>query len=261
MKWFRFYTEVLHDPKVQRLPAALFKSWVNLLCIANKDRDRGMLPSVEDIAFALRVKPCEAEKILYQLKERGLLDRAQDGTLSPHNWTERQRNSDDGATRQQRYREKNKRENSELAPKVTSPSRHGDAPEVEIDKIEKRTEKETSPEALRLSDLLAELILANNPANRELVKGKREITVARWAGDIDKLLRMDGQKPETVERVIRWCQADIFWKANILSGAKLRQKWDTLVVRMETPSTTATSGAGNAPTFDDPLTKLMCRER
>jgi len=134
MKWLRLYTEVLHDPKVQRLHPSLFKAWINLLCIANRDRDRGSLPPVEDIAFALRVKPAEAEKVILQLEEKGLLDRANDGTLRPHNWSERQRNSDVGATRQQRYREKKKRENNILGKEVTSPSRYGDALEVDKDK-------------------------------------------------------------------------------------------------------------------------------
>jgi len=31
-RWFRFYAESVNDPKVQRLPAHLFKTWVNILC-------------------------------------------------------------------------------------------------------------------------------------------------------------------------------------------------------------------------------------
>jgi Mn-dependent DtxR family transcriptional regulator len=139
VKWFRFYTEVLHDPKVQRLHPTLFKVWVNVLCLFfSRYRDQGALPQVEDVAFALRMKPAEAEKILTQLEGKGLLDRADDGGLSPHNWTERQRNSDDGATRQKRYIEKKKRENELLSEKVTSLKRHADGLEVDVDRdIEK----------------------------------------------------------------------------------------------------------------------------
>ena len=32
--WLRLYTEALHDPKVQRLPAKTFKGWINLLMLA-----------------------------------------------------------------------------------------------------------------------------------------------------------------------------------------------------------------------------------
>lgn len=134
MRWFRLYTDVLHDPKVQRLRPSDFKNWINILCIANRSQERGILPPVDDVAFALRVKPVEAEKILTQLEARGLLDRDEHGRFFPHNWTERQRNSDDGATRQQRYREKKRRENSEISKNVTSPSRYGDALDIDIDK-------------------------------------------------------------------------------------------------------------------------------
>lgn len=133
MKWFRFYTEALYDPKVQKLSSALFRQWVNILCIANKNRDTGILPHSDDIAFALRIKPSEVQNILSQLVEKGLLDKSDDGSFFPHNWTERQRNSDAGAARQQRYREKNKQNNSKLPEKVTSPLRDGDALEVEVE--------------------------------------------------------------------------------------------------------------------------------
>ena len=52
-RWFRFYTESLEDPKVQKLDGETYKVWVNLLCLAAKND--GKLPSVQDIAFALRM--------------------------------------------------------------------------------------------------------------------------------------------------------------------------------------------------------------
>jgi|GEM_PF-6293345 len=93
--------------------------------------------------------------------------------------------------------------------------------------------KPSSPEAFRLSGLLADLIQVNNPGNTSLRKGKREATEKKWAADIDRLIRLDGKLPEEIERVIRWCQSDSFWKSNILSGAKLREKWDHLQVKMQ----------------------------
>ena len=48
-RWFRFYDEALDDPKVQRLAPHLFKTWINLLCLASKED--GTMPSNDDIAF------------------------------------------------------------------------------------------------------------------------------------------------------------------------------------------------------------------
>ena len=47
--WFRFYAEVLHDPKVQRLSDSLFRAWIGVLCVACKYG--GTLPGREDLAF------------------------------------------------------------------------------------------------------------------------------------------------------------------------------------------------------------------
>jgi hypothetical protein len=108
MKWFRFYNEVLDDPKVQKLHPALFKHWVNLLCLASEMGDAGDLPSEEAIAFRLRVRTTEVRKILDQLVVAGLLDVcekcAETRRLSAHNWQGRQRSSDNSATRVARHR-------------------------------------------------------------------------------------------------------------------------------------------------------------
>ena len=104
MKWLRLYSSVLHDPKVQRLSPALFKHWVNLLCLASEQEQRGLLPSVDDIAFTLRIKPSEAANVMKQLRCAGLIDTTEDGRDYPHNWPQRQRESDDVAARVRRHR-------------------------------------------------------------------------------------------------------------------------------------------------------------
>src|SRR5262245_24583875 len=100
--WLRLYTSVLDDPKVQRLPAEQFKGWVNLLALT-KEND-GLLPSIEDIAFRLRMTDEEAESLIETLVKRGLLE--SDGErLTPHNWNGRQYKSDVSTERVQRFRE------------------------------------------------------------------------------------------------------------------------------------------------------------
>jgi len=90
------------------------------------------------------------------------------------------------------------------------------------------SKKEIASEILRLSDLLAQGIFSNNPKNRSLNNGKYQETVEKWAADLDKLHRLDGQSIEDIRQVILSCQADPFWKKNILSGATLRKHWDRL---------------------------------
>jgi hypothetical protein len=101
--------------------------------------------------------------------------------------------------------------------------------------------KETlPPEALRLSGMLADLILKNLPNHSGLTASKRNRTVTSWAWDIDKMNRIDGRSWEDIEHIIRWCQSDTFWKSNILSGAKLRDKANQLSAKMQTLPTPPT---------------------
>lgn len=120
-RWFRLYDTLLDDPKVQRLPDHLFKTWVNLLCLAS--RSNGDLPCIEDIAFALRLDDAEAAARLAALVERGLIDNGD--VARPHNWSERQFLSDGDPTaadRQRRKRDKARhvtRDNEECHAHVT----------------------------------------------------------------------------------------------------------------------------------------------
>lgn len=100
-RWFRFYGEALDDPKVQRLPAPLFKVWVNLLCIAS--RHEGRLPPLPDLAFMLRASEASVGESLRALKAGGLVDDDENGSF-PHNWDARQFQSDSSAERVRRHR-------------------------------------------------------------------------------------------------------------------------------------------------------------
>lgn len=103
--WFRMYHELLDDPKVQRLPAEVFKAWVNILCLAA--RNDGALPTVADIAFALRFSEEKTTRILGELSNAGLLDDEESGVV-PHNWGQRQFKSDVSTDRVRRYRKRDR---------------------------------------------------------------------------------------------------------------------------------------------------------
>lgn len=83
-----------------------------------------------------------------------------------------------------------------------------------------------SPE-YRLSELLLNLIKERDP--------KAKADLQKWAIHIDLLIRKDDRSPEDIENVIRWCQDDDFWRSNILSTKKLREKFTALVQKMGPP--------------------------
>lgn len=102
-RWFRVYDDLADDPKVQRLPAALFKSLINLWCLASQHG--GILPSIADIAFKLRISTEKATAMLVGLKNAELIDEVEGG-LAPHNWNARQYKSDVSTDRVKQFRER-----------------------------------------------------------------------------------------------------------------------------------------------------------
>lgn len=63
----------------------------------------------------------------------------------------------------------------------------------------------------------------------------------KWAIHIDRLIRLDKRTPQEIEAVIHWCQRDTFWHSNILSTAKLREKFPELKRKMDTHNNRANS--------------------
>lgn len=105
-RWFRVYDDLVNDPKVQRLPPELFKTLINLWCIASSNN--GALPNAEDIAFKLRCKEGAAEASIAALMKAGLIEEDENGVLSPHNWRGRQFQSDVSTERVKRFRERSR---------------------------------------------------------------------------------------------------------------------------------------------------------
>lgn len=120
--------------------------------------------------------------------------------------------------------------------------------EKEPKKVKKKPSP-SSPEALRLSGLLGDLVLLNNPGNASLSAKKRVATVERWSVDIDKIMRIDGRTPDEVEAVIRWSQSNGFWRTATLSGAALRKQFDQLTVKMNSGKHTPIATKGVSDDF------------
>lgn len=141
--WFRFYTEVLHDPKVQRLPVALRWRWVELLCLANDQEPRGRLPNIKDISFALRINEAKTYQAIVQLRNAGLLDADEDDRLWPHNWDQRQFASDARETpgRKQADEMRRRTDGKWTNPAASAPRNGGESAVTEADTEQNRAEQ------------------------------------------------------------------------------------------------------------------------
>jgi hypothetical protein len=141
MEWFRFYDDVLDDPKVQQLSHKMFRYWVKLLCLANKGSTRGRIPNdVEAIAFRLRISAKEARAVLEELENRFLLKREGDDFV-PHNWDVRQKKSDSSAERVAAHRARQASEERPSNVTEPLPQQHSNALETDTEKNRYREEQ------------------------------------------------------------------------------------------------------------------------
>lgn len=219
--WLRLYTELLNDPKAQRLPGEQFKGWINLLCLA-KEND-GLIPSIEDIAFQLRITEAEAQSLVEVLARRGLLDQAEDG-LTPHNWDTRQFISDEDPTaaiRARRYRQ-NKSSVTDTVTRDVADASHPSEAETEQSRTDTEQSREPSRAPRRSAsrrpqvcddEYLAEL--QANPAYAMLDVRRLYHKMVEWC-------RLKGKQP-TRGRLVNWLnREDVPFQAS-KNGAKPKQ--------------------------------------
>ena len=102
MKWFRFYAEVLNDPKVLRLSDREFRTWMLMLCAAAMNE--GCVPDA-DLPLLLSKSVAVLSPVVESLERQGLMERS-GADWVPHNWTTRQFQSDASTERVKRFRER-----------------------------------------------------------------------------------------------------------------------------------------------------------
>ena len=140
-RWFRLYSEVVNDPKVQRLPCEDFRAWINLLCLCAEND--GKVPSIADVSFSLRMPENAVVTLIERLSNGGLIDRCNGGAngwhYAPHGWDKRQYKSDTSTERVKRFRE------SSATVSVTPPETEADTEQNIEAKASSSTASKRSP--------------------------------------------------------------------------------------------------------------------
>ena len=92
-------------------------------------------------------------------------------------------------------------------------------------------------DSYKLASYLFKKISERNP-------GHKQPNMQQWCKHIDLMLRIDKRDKCEIAEVIAWCQSDSFWQNNILSTAKLREKYDQLNIKRKTPTQIKGSALG-----------------
>lgn len=102
----------------------------------------------------------------------------------------------------------------------------------------------------RLCTHLADRVKANG--------SKRPSINKKWRDAARLMIDADGRTEERIHRAIDWCQDSEFWRPNIMSMTKLREKYDTL--RLQAQSTNGrTPGKSTSPPDVNPRDEWMYR--
>lgn len=98
---------------------------------------------------------------------------------------------------------------------------------INDERVKKKKVFEADSEAYLLAKFLEKCITENNPKFPQNERQRQ-----RWAKDFDLMLRIDRIDADDIAAAIEWSQDDNFWRSNILSGKKLREKYQQLAMKM-----------------------------
>lgn len=98
---------------------------------------------------------------------------------------------------------------------------------INDERVKKKKVFEADSEAYLLAKFLEKCITENNPKFPQNERQRQ-----RWAKDFDLMLRIDKIDADDIAAIIEWSQNDNFWRSNILSGKKLREKYQQLAMKM-----------------------------
>jgi hypothetical protein len=244
--WFRMYHEFATDPKVQMLSESYQRRYVMILCLRCCNDDVTLHD--DEVAFQLRISNEDWLKTKAVFLDKGLID----DDNKPTAWDKRQFVSDTSKNRVAAYRDRKNKEISKIYEleeeaerscngDVTLQKRSSNGIDTDTD-TDTDTEKnnvtasaETKPSmisAKRVADYLAKKILEHNSKAKPKPVG--------WIDEVEKSIRIDEKTESDLIEIIDWIYTEgTFWIPNIMSGKKLREKYDQMYMQKITSKQSA----------------------
>lgn len=114
---------------------------------------------------------------------------------------------------------------------VSQPPQVGGTPKETKDNLEPKGSKESSKKSSPkkwgepIDHELAEFMF--EALTSHLTNPKRP-SMTGWANEIRLTRTRDGRTPEQIRFLCKWIAKDSFWRGNVMSPSKLREKWDQL---------------------------------
>lgn len=211
--------------------------WVRILSfLASVPQSNGFITDrqVRTVGINLR----GVQNRVRSLQEVGLLT-AEPGGFAARSWLKWNRSAEEIGKTLAKDRDRKASKQAEVGQnsvRIPTPFRTDSDPQYRT--VQSSTEQnskdvaEIRPDVSRLCTVLADLIESNGSKRPTVGKG--------WLDAARLLLDTDHRPMAEALALIQWCQADPFWRGNILSMPKFREKYDTLRLQRQTPSSAAT---------------------
>ncbi|WP_241475446.1 phage replisome organizer N-terminal domain-containing protein [Priestia flexa] len=251
VKWIKLSTQMFEDEKIrliESMPEAdtILIIWVKLLAQAGKTNASGYIYLAENIPYTDEMlatifnRPLPTVRLaLKTLEQFGMIEVNHDHMICISNW-EKHQNIDglEKLREQNRLRKQKERERKKFLlshdSHVTVTDGHAtdieEEKELDIDKEKKEKKKKPSPKYetcdITLAEKLYKLILEHDE------KFKKP-NLEKWANDIRLMRERDDRTVEQIDYLIEWVQKHPFWRSNVLSASKLRDKATTLILQIK----------------------------
>lgn len=268
VKWIKIVTDIFDDEKmllIESMPSAdsIIVIWFKLLCLAGKNNNRGVFMLNDTIAYTDEMLATifrrDVNTIRLALKTFegfGMVELI-DNVITIPNWSKHQ-NLDQIEERKEymrKYMSKYRSEQKALIDgksnrKVNSKSNR----KVNVSALEREEEleEERELEEEKRKDIVAsrtdaafendsfEMLCVNTIINSCLdqLPGSKVPSTEKekyeWCVHIDRMRRIDKRSEEDIRTALEYAVTDNFWKSNIRSTKKFRDKFETLIVQART---------------------------
>ena len=166
---------------------------------------------------------CESLCDVCRATQNGLFDRACDGTYSVHDYAEHQQTAEQAGKRKAAGQKAAAARWG--AGEGASSDAKGNANRIAKSNTEKRREEKKDVSTDR-ADVAS---LCNHLADRIETNGsKRPAITNAWLDAARRLIDLDKRPTDEAHQLIDWCQDSDFWKPNVMSMTKFRERYDTL---------------------------------
>ena len=264
VKWIKITTNIFDDEKIlliETMPEhdSIIVIWFKLLALAGKSNNNGIfmlndkIPYTDEMLASIFRRPLQTVRLALDVFEKfGMIVTLQNVITIP-NWEKHQNKDGLDKLREQtrvrvaKCRNKQKElvqkayieENVENLENVTLQNVTCSVTDVTSNALEEDKNKNKNKNNIYSSSFEERVeypqeakdlttFLYQSCQEKDTSFKRTEKQLENWTSDFEKIHRIDGREWSQIEAVLKWARSNDFWRKNILSAGKFREKFERL---------------------------------